>query len=262
MAGVPWGRSGRWVLLAALLAAGCDEAPIEAYAPRHPSESIQRQEVASFLAVVDALPGKKLPPMPALWTPAPRWSRSRALPVAELARREERLLAERSTVEWRSAHARRTPELDRQLRRQHMTHDQFVALAALLSLAVARDAVPPRRDLARLANRGRAMRYELARDDRLFASLSDEAAFAVQEQAAWLTIADRASRLAQLHPHNLTLAREFRQRLLAVLPPEVTRNPFDEFGPLLETRGVPFVEPPEGPSDDHFLLPELAGAAP
>jgi hypothetical protein len=240
-------------------AGGCQETPAETFAPRHPSDLISRQEMEAFLAVLEAVGKEKPAALPPLWMPASRWSRTRTLPVSELVRSEERLLEERANVAWVASHSPKLPAWDRALRAQKLTREQFAGLYTAFALAIARDAVPPARDLARLVALGKKYRRELARDERVFAALCDEAAFAAQEQSAWVVIAHRASRLAPVPPQNLALVRQYKERLLAALPQETARNPFAQFASILDTHGVPFIEPAAGPTDLQFALPGVDG---
>lgn len=244
------------ILLAALVlafAGGCSEPEFVQPEPKRADDLLTRAEIESFLAIVDCLPDQKLPPVPSVILPAPQWSRNRTLPVNELVKEEEKMLTDRQSIDWFIAHfGSQSRFLKRALRRERMTIEQFVGLYLALGITLSRDRLPAERDLDQILNRGKLAIIELKKDSRLFSSLPEEDAYFLHEQSGWLAVVDRATRLKPVHPENLLLVRQYRERLEAVMPAEFTRNPILEFATILDDRGVPFQEQPGQDSDDRI----------
>lgn len=231
---------------------GCSEPETVDSEPKRADDRITDAEVNSFLAIVEALPDHRLPPLPAVMPNAPQWSHSRTLPVSELVKEEEKSLAARISIERFVTHCPQSRFLKRALRREKMTIDQFVGLYLALGLSVSRSHVPADRDLDQIVNRGKRAIIELKKDSRLFSSLKDDEGFFLREQSGWLAVVDRATRLKQVHSANLDLVQRHRAELERVLPAEFRQNPFLEFGTILDVRGIPFQEPPGEITDDHI----------
>ena len=68
-----------------------------------------------------------------------------------------------------------------------------------------------------------------------------------------MAVVDRARRVRPVHPANLALVRQQRERLALGMPAEFLRNPFLEFTTILDERGVPFQEPLGEERDDHII---------
>ena len=242
------------VLLAGMLIlSGCAEPEVVPSEPKRAEDQITAAELESFLSVVTSLADSRLPPIPPVLLAAPQWSRQRTLPVSELVKEEQKQLKERMTIEWLADHCPQSRFLKRALRREKMSLEQFVGLYLALGLSLSRDHVPADRDLDQIVARGQQSVSELSRDQRTFSSLADDAAYYLEQQAGWLPVVDRSSRLKLVHAENLALVRRNRERLEAVLPAEFARDPFLEFHELLDDRGVPFTEPAGQPSDERIL---------
>jgi len=190
--------------------------------------------------------------MPTILLPAPQWSRNRSLPVIELVKEDEKARIEHSSIDWLAAHCPQSRFLKRALRRERMTIEQFVGLYLALGLSLSRDHVPTDCDLEQIVIRGKQAVADLKKDHQILSSLSEDQACSLQEESGWLAIVDRAARLKVVHPANLALVRQNRERLAGVMPAEFLLNPLQEFTTVLEDRGVPFQEPAGGDSDDHI----------
>jgi hypothetical protein len=241
------------VLSLALVLSGCSEPEVVESEPKRADDQLTAAEIESFLSIVDSLADHKLPPMPSVILPAPQWSRNRSLPVNELVKEDEHARIDRASIDWLSAHCAQSRFLKRALRREKMTIEQFVGLYLALGASLYRDNVPADRDLEQILVRGKRAIAELKKDHRIFSALPEDQAYFMQEQSGWLAVVDRAARVKPVHPDNLELVRQHRDRLAAVLPKEFTRNPLLGFTTILDDRGVPFQEPLGQESDDLIL---------
>lgn len=242
------------MLLASILlsSSGCEEPEVVQPEPKRADDRLTQSDIDSFLAIVESLPEQKLPSLPAVMLPAPQWSRNRTLPINELVKEEERVLADRKSIEWYTGHFPQSRFLKRALRRERLTIEQFVGLYLALGTTLSRGRVPADRDLDQILERGKRAIGELRKDQRIFSSLPEEQAYFLHEQSGWLAVVDRASRLKLVHPDNLTLATENETRLRTLLPAEFSRNPLQEFATILDDRGVPFQELSGQETDDHI----------
>ncbi len=238
--------------LCAVIFSGCGEREEVQAVPKRADDLITPAEVESFLSIINSLPERKLPAIPSVMPGAPQWSRNRTLPVHELVREEEKLRIERESIDWLAAHCPQSRLLKRALRREKMTMEQFLGLYLALGDALSRESLPADRDLDSILARGKAAIAELKKDHRIFSSLADDEAYFLREKSGWLAVVDRATRMKLVHPGNLALVREHRERLAAVMPEEFTCNPLLEFTTLLDDRGVPFQEPIGQETDDRL----------
>jgi hypothetical protein len=191
--------------------------------------------------------------LPSIVLAAPQWNRNRSLPIYELVKEEETSRVDRWSIDWLAAHCPQSRFLKRALRREKMTVEQFAGLYLALGTALYRDGVPADRDLDPILERGRKAIAELKKDHRIFSTLPEDQAYFLQEQSGWVAVVDRARRVKPVHPANLALVREHRERLAKVMPAEFLRNPFLEFTTILDERGVPFQEPVGAENDDHIV---------
>ena len=245
--------AGLIACLCAAFLAGCSEPVVVPSEPKRADDPLTEAELASFLSIADSLPDRRLPPIPAVVLAAPRWNRNRSLPIYELVKEEEAARVDRWSIDWLAAHCPQTRFLRRALRREKMTVEQFAGLYLALGTALYRDSVPADRELEQILERGQKAIAELKKDHRLFSSLPEDHAYFLQEQSGWVAVVDRARRVRPVHPANLALVREHRERLARLMPAEFLRNPFLEFTTILDERGVPFQEPPGTESDDRIV---------
>ncbi|MBI3863414.1 MAG: hypothetical protein HY290_16105 [Planctomycetia bacterium] len=250
-------RTVLWIILAGFcaFAVGCEEPEVVQPEPKRADDLLTQAEVDSFLAVVEGLPGQKLPaPLPAVLLPAPQWGRNRTLPISELVKEEEKTLRERQSIDWFMSHVPQSRFLKRALRKEQMTMEQFVGLYLALGISMSRAHLPADRDLAQVLSRGRRAIAALKKEEKTtLVDMPEEQAYYIQEQSGWLAVVDRASRLNPVHPQNLALVRQNAEQLNTIMPQEFTRNPLLEFATILDDRGVPFQEPPGQESDDRIV---------
>lgn len=226
-------------------ASGCQEATIEFREVKRPHEKVTESELKLFLRVVDALPDKRLPPLPPVMRPLPSWSSDRTLPVKELVNEEKKLLDEGWDVDAIAARWKRNSGLQRLVDREGITLEQFVGLTLALGATVSRKTLRPEQKLQDILSRGRKVVGKLQADERTFARLSREAKYAVLRRASWITRMDRAERLKDVPPENIALVGSYADQLKIVLPGYFLENPFDSVADRLEESGMPFEELPE-----------------
>lgn len=222
----------------------CQRATIEYREVKGIHEKVTESELKQFLRIVDSLPDKKLPVLPAVLRPLPSWSSERTLPVNELVNEEKKLLDQSWDVEYLAGQLKRNRALERALNREGMTTEQFVGLTLALGSAVSRSKIREDQDLDDIVKKGRQIVTQLGKDDRTFAKLSRDASYTALRRAGWLTRMDRAKRLQEVPPENIALVKNHADALAKVLPPYFLENPLDAVTDLLEERGMPFEELP------------------
>lgn len=243
--------AGRATIVAGcLLAAGCEDPPLENVAVREFTAPLTDEDLETFLRIVESFPESKLPELPRILAPAPDWNASRTLPVSELVEEERRLLEQRWSPEWLAGTVKKSRRLDRVLSNERMTLPQFLGLLLSIGGAASKGALHEKQDLDRILRTGERTLDRLSKDRRPFSSLSREEMHAVLQQAAWATRVDRAKRLKIVPEENVVLAEKYRDKLLLVLPGEFLANPFDDLVDLLGEKGLPFEELPESGFDD------------
>ena len=136
------------------LLAGCGEQAPKFAEPRDVGDKVTDADLDTFFQVVDELPDKKLPEMPALFKSPPAWDEQRTLPVNELVREESDELEKL----WNDEHLIRHLAKDRALQkalRERMSPAQFVGLVKTIGAALARNAVRPDQDLRLIVEQGK-----------------------------------------------------------------------------------------------------------
>jgi hypothetical protein len=229
------------LLLTAGLLAGCgDEAPKFAE-PRDIGDKVTDSDLETFLQVVDELPDKKLPEMPALFKRPPAWDEQRTLPVHELVREESDELEKLWNDEHLIRHLAKNRPLQKALK-QRMSPAQFVGLIKTIGAALARNAVRPDQDLRLIVEQGKRRLSKLRAQTQRFNQLAPDEQHDVLTTAVWITRIDRARRLLQVPPENLALVKDHSDRLKAIFPQEFWANPFDSIADQIEELGMSFEE--------------------
>lgn len=247
-------RNRRWVVWACLCSfflAGCGEVVLMSD-PKKIREKVSETELDSFLSIVDSLPNKKLPPMPSTLVPRPHWTQERTLPIQDLVRQENDAFYERWSVKWMARQLPNSKPLQRALRREQMTAEQFTGLMLAIGAALTVDALDERVDLKQVLEDGKKHVKELESNETAFSSLKQFRAYQILEQAAWITVVNRAGILADVPPENLTLVRKHRERLDEIFPDDLKQDPLVEFTNVMQERGIPFEEMAESGSDDRL----------
>src|ERR1700733_1462529 len=131
------------------LLTGCGEQAPKFGEPRDIGDKVTDADLETFFQVIDELPDKKLPEMPALFKKPPSWDEQRTLPVNELVREETDELDKL----WNDENLIRHLAKDRALKKalqQRLTLPQFVGLVKTIGVALARNAVRPDQNLHKI----------------------------------------------------------------------------------------------------------------
>lgn len=255
-------RFRTFLVLALASLAGCSKQSIEFREVKRVHDKVTEAELSRFLRIVDSLPDKKLPDFPPVYRPLPNWAPERTLPVNELAKEEQELLDEAWDVDALARHLKGNRHLERAVRREQLTLEQFVGLMLAIGAARSRSRLRKDQDLQTAIKHGEAVTAQLEKDNRKFANLSREARYAVLRRAGSITRVHRAALLKEVPPENIALVKSHAERLDKVLPDYFHVNPLDSIADLLEEQGMPFEELPSsgrdaeitwGPDDNPLL---------
>jgi hypothetical protein len=236
----------RWLfillLLAVALFAGCEEPPLEYFEVKRIDEEATADEIEAFLQIAENLPEGKFTKMPSVFPPIPDWNRERTLPVRELIQEEQKTYAERWSTTWLAEHAPTSKRLERELRRFRMTREQFYGLYLLFGTTLCSMTIDDPRTLTATLDRGKEIVAKLNAEGRVYASLTEEDAYEILQQAKWVTLVERLKPMRLVTPTNRLLVTKHAERLRKVLPAEFHTNPVIEFANLMDQNGIPFDE--------------------
>lgn len=241
--------TGALLMSAGFWQTGCQPDAVHYREVKRVHEKVTEAEWQRYLRVVRHLPDKRVPALP-VFRPLPNWNPGRTLPVRELAKEERKLLERGWDVRWLADQLKRNRAVQRAVRREGLTVEQFVGLTLALGAALSRAQLRDNQNLEAVSTRGAAVIRELMQDERTFAQLSREERFSVLRKAGWLTRADRAERLLSVPPENLALVHAHAKQLAQIFPRAFLKNPLDDIADLLEERGMPFEELSPGESDE------------
>lgn len=246
------GISGKCFVLAVccLSLSGCSETTLEYTEIKRPHEKITEEEFQTFLRIIDTLPDKKLPEFTPVYAPPPSWTDTRTLPVKDLVSEAEAELKDRWDVEWVSRQIKRDRNLQRTLRREKMTTDQFVGLFLAVGIAVNRNTIRENQDLNKIIQTGDENVKALKTITELYHKLNSENKHSLLKKAVWITRTDRARRLDEVPPENMEIAHAHQELLSQVFPSYFSRNPLDELTDRLDEFGIPFEEVAETGIDE------------
>lgn len=222
--------------------AGCEQPTVEFLETKNVEERLTEKEIIAVVAVLDAVgePEKSKLPFPFLSPPA--WSRSRTLPVSELIAAEEDALDRVWSPEDAATRIPKGEPWDTALQTQRLTREQFCALILNLAATLARSSADRTVSLKQLADRGVQELSSLANDERPFSSLSSDERHHALNQAIWLTIRDRAEKLALVPQENIEAVTTVGPVLRKALGDAYFADPFEGLYPRPEDSGVPFQE--------------------
>jgi len=220
---------------------GCTVQTQKFMEPRDIGDKVTEADLDSFLQVVNELPDKKLPEMPALFKKPPTWDEQRTLPVNELVREETDELDKMWNDENLIRHLAKDRALKKALK-QRLSLPQFVGLVKTIGVALARNAVRPDQNLHKIVEQGKKRLEALRKQTRRFNQLKPDERHVVLTTAVWITRIDRARRLLQVPPENRAMASEHLERLQTIFPAEFTANPFDSIADQIEELGMSFEE--------------------
>lgn len=221
---------------------GCEEPEVGYTEVKRIDEVLTERDYADLVAILTKVDEQDRLRLPSPFVPPPSWPEDRTLPVQELLE-EERVAAERAwQPEEAAAALPETRAWERALQSRGLTREQFASLVLTVAAALGRVGADPGLDLQALAVRGHKEIAPLAAEERTFESLAPEERHATLLQAAWLTTADRAGRLALAPQENVALVEEHQKQLRALLPEAFFRNPFEGLYPRSADYGIPFDE--------------------
>jgi hypothetical protein len=220
---------------------GCGEQAPKLAEPRDVGDKVTDADLETFLQVVEDLPDKKLPEMPALFKSPPAWDEQRTLPVNELVREESDELEKLWNDEQLIRHLAKDRPLQKALR-QRMSAAQFVGLVKTIGAALARNAVRPDQDLRLIVEQGKRRLSPLRAQTQRFNQLQPDERHVVLTTAVWITRIDRARRLMQVPPENRALVQAHYDRLKPIFPQLFWANPFDSIADQIEELGMSFEE--------------------
>jgi hypothetical protein len=229
------------LLFVASVLTGCGEHAIKFADPRDVGDKVTDADLETFCQVIDDLPDKKLPEMPALFKRPPAWDEQRTLPVNELIREESDELDKLWNDEQLIRHLAKDRPLQKALR-QRMSPAQFVGLVKTIGAALARNAVRTDQDLRLIVEQGKRRLGPLRAQTQRFNQLQPDERHVVLTTAVWITRMDRARRLMQVPPENRAMAESHYERLKAIFPQEFWANPFDSIADQIEELGMSFEE--------------------
>jgi hypothetical protein len=231
-----------WAAALVVALAGCGGGEEAAPEVKAIDEIVTEQEVESLLRIVNRLPDKKLPPLPAYFAPLPDWNPTRTLPVSGLVREEQAAQLDRRDERLIAGTLARQRGLARALKREKLTPEQFIGLAYAIGVAISGNTIKSNQDLSEVIASGREAVAKLEKDERTYASLAPEQKYEVARQSVWITRLDRAVQLKRIPPENLDLVRRFDEQLRPLFSPEYTTNPIDAVVDRLTAEGLPFEE--------------------
>ncbi len=228
--------------LCLFLFAGCEAEKLEYTEKKRISEKVSEREFRSFLRVIKSLPGKKLPEYPMVYAPPPKWETDRTLPVSELVFEEKNKIAQLWKTDWLAKKLPQSRALNRALKRQKMSREQFVALATTIGLALSRTQVRSNQNLDTIYRSGTAAIAKLNNDQKPFSEHSLDQQHTVLNEAVWIIRLDRVNHLRLVPPENQALVLKNFETLSKIFPKDFTENPFESIADLLDEKGLPFEE--------------------
>lgn len=247
---------GFWIglaLLGCLSAIGCSDEPLASTDVKSYDQPISEDELRAYFAVLESLPDKKVPTLPPLYPPLPNWNTARSLPVGELTNVERKSIDDHMKVEWFQKHLQQSKAFQRALRKERLTAQQFVGLTVAFGLALSRNDLPANEDIDKILARGMQNVGSLEKDKRVFNLLTQDAAYYVLEQAAWIPLVDRLKRMKKVPPENCELVKAHREKFDRCFPEDLRGNPLQGLSKLLEDESLPFTDPGGINPDDHIV---------
>ena len=217
-------------------------------------EPLVEEELRAFLSIVQALPGRKLPPLPAAALEMPAWSRQRTLPVKELLVEQRKRIEERRSIEAIVRSLKPTRGIDRALRKEAWTIQRFASYVLVLAAALNRSTLSDTETLTQILEDSERPLRTLSGDSSVLAGLSDEAAYGVLDKARWIPIRHHADWLSQVPPETLELVKQRRAELESVFPADWLQDPFTPWKHILKNDGTPFEELPGSGTDASLPL--------
>ncbi len=221
---------------------GCEQPTVEFLETKAVEEPLTQADLAAVVAIVEAVGEQEQSKLPYPFLPPPVWSESRTLPVSELLAAEEDSLQSVWSPEDAANQIPKGEPWDSALKSQRLTRQQFCALVLSVTAALARGAADPSVSLKQLAERGKRELESLASDERPFSSLTSDERHRALNKAIWLTIRDRAEKLALVPQENIEATQDCQPRFAESARGRTFRESVRRPLPAPEDSGVPFEE--------------------
>lgn len=221
---------------------GCEQPTVGFYETKTIEERLTNADITAVVAVLEAVDEKSPAELPFPFLPPPVWSESRTLPVSELLAAEEDALQSVWSPDDAASRIPSGEPWDSALKNQKLTREQFCSLVLSVSAALGRGSADRSVSLKLVAERGKRELASLVDDERPFSSLTSDERHQAQNQAIWLTIRDRAEKLALVPQANVEAAASAGPALRHALGDEYFADPFAGLYPRPEDSGVPFEE--------------------
>lgn len=133
---------------------GCGDETLDYSEVKRIKEKVTESELQTFLRIIEALPEKKLPKFPTMFAPPPDWKTSRTLPGKQLIQEEAKLIDQRWNAESLARHMQRKRKLQRILRRERMTLEQFIGLSRTIGVTLSRNTLRDNQNFKAILKKG------------------------------------------------------------------------------------------------------------
>ncbi len=241
-------------LLILAFTCGCDQNfKLDYTEVKRIDERVTNREYRSFLKVIRRLPKKNILKFPTVYIPPPDWKPTRALPVSGLVQEEQEKHAQRWNEEWLARFLASNRPLQKALKYERMTPEQFVGLTLTIGVAMSRSRLRKDQDLEKLISKGRKHIKRLSSQEETFSKIKDkEKQFSILNKAVWITRVSRAEKLIDVPNENIAFVQKHLDHLVKIFPEEFSNNPLDSIADILEELGLPFHEPESGVKDSEI----------
>ena len=209
------------------------------------TEEVTPSELEQLLAIIDRLPGGKLPTFDSPMSPPTRWALGQEKSIERIAGEKLDQLEERWTPGYVSQTFVRNPRLRWAMASAEMSPENFSALILSVGVALSKSSVPPETDLGNLLKRAREGAQKLNEDRRSMATLASDEQYQIVQQSLWIPLLDLMTHYPMVSDGTLQLVKQHRARLEKAFPPEFTENPLPYYDKILNNSGLPFEDLPE-----------------
>lgn len=241
------------ILATAMLFGGCADEQILFHEVKHPHERLKVSELNQYLRIVRALPDKKLPRLPDLFTPVPQWDSKRELSIKGLIKEEKKWLPNRWFSESVLAKLSNNRRLMNALKKENLSIEQFLGLTETIAMAASRTHFENIDELRVIVRTGKHELSQLALMEDVFSSFPVEEQYEIIRKAAWLSRLDRAQTLLNVPVENIALLRNHWDVLKPYLPEDALQDPLADIVDSLLVYGMPFEESPESGFDNKMI---------
>lgn len=231
-----------FLAICSLTAWGCESLPPVPAVIIRPDEPLPPAEWATFERIVKSLPGEKLPSFAPLFAPPAAWKEQRTIAIADLLTEESAALAKAWNPTELGVQWNRSIALQRALRIEQVTPEQFAAWTQALSLAAMRGSANSRYLSDNVRKESLLSLRHLEHDERMFSTLTHEERYRVLREARALSRVNRIEWLMKAPAENIKLVQQHEAWLKKVLPAHVWSDPLQEVVDRETALGIPFSE--------------------